>query len=97
MGIQATQLDFFLIALQVPGVSCIAPVIALNLQQLDLSTQRGQLCLLGCIGMPKITDLIATGIQLGTQAFLGQLSRTQALTDQRKLSMMTAGTAKCAR
>ena len=93
MGVQATQLDFFLVTLKVPGMGSITPIVALQLQQLDFPAQRSQFGLFGRVGLAQIADFIAAGIQLGTQAFLGQLRHAQTLIEQCKLGVMGAGTA----
>ena len=56
----------------------------------DVTIVYRQLCLLGGIGLAQVTDFVATGVQLGTQALLGQLRGTQALVEQCKLSGLAA-------
>ena len=71
----------------------IPGVVAFHLQQLHFTAQGRQLCLLGGIGLPQITDLVTAGIELRIKTFLRQLRHIQALFEQGQLSVMRAGPA----
>ncbi|MND94882.1 hypothetical protein D3C80_871170 [compost metagenome] len=82
VGVQAAQFGFTGTALKLPGMGSITGVVAVDLQQLQLTGLRRQGRLLGSVGHAQITDFIAAGVKLGEQAFLSQLGTAQALLQQ---------------
>ncbi|MNJ50061.1 hypothetical protein D3C77_453220 [compost metagenome] len=82
LGIQATQFSLTGATLELPGMGGVAGVVAVDLQQLQLTGLSRQRRLLGRIGLAQVTDLVAAGIELGEQAFLGHLRAAQALLKQ---------------
>ncbi|MNM93802.1 hypothetical protein D3C81_1061880 [compost metagenome] len=87
LGVQTAQFGFTGRTLQLPGVGGIPSVITVDLQQLKLTGLSGQSGLLGGVGLAQVADFVTAGIQLGEQAFLGQLHAAQALFEQSRLRL----------
>ena len=79
LGVEAAQFGFTAGAFKLPGVGGVAGFVAIHLQQLKFTGLGGQGGLLGSVGLAQIADFVAAGIELGEQAFLGQLHTAQAL------------------
>lgn len=90
LRLQATQFGFAIGALKAPGVGGITGVVAIDLQQLQLTALGGQLGLLDGVGLTEVADLVATGVQLRLQASLGQLGCIEAFFEQGLLSLPCA-------
>ena len=82
LSVQATQLNVFAGALNVPGMSGVAGVITFDLQQFDFTAQGGEVCLLGGVGLPQISDFVASSFELGIQPILCQVGHGQTLFQQ---------------
>ncbi|MNJ65230.1 hypothetical protein D3C77_612280 [compost metagenome] len=90
MSFQTAQLGFTVGAFEAPGVGGIAGIVAVDLQQLQLTTLGCQLGLLDGVGFAEVADLVATGVQLRLQAGLGQLGGVKALFEQGLLTLPRA-------
>ena len=86
-GIEATQLGFAGTALKIPGMGRIAGVVAVDLQQVQLTGLGGEVGLLDRVGLAEVADLVAAGVQLRLQSFLGQQCAVQALFLQGQLRL----------
>ncbi|MNE44369.1 hypothetical protein D3C80_1385910 [compost metagenome] len=82
LGVQASQFGFLAAALKVPGMGRVTGIVTLDLQQLDLTAHGSQVGLLGGVGLPQVTDLVAAGIELCIKAVLRHLRSAQALLQQ---------------
>ena len=60
----------------------VAGVIAVDLQQFDFTAHGRQVSLFGGVGLAEVADLVAAGVELRGQPFLGQLRGGQALFEQ---------------
>jgi hypothetical protein len=90
LRLQAAQFGFTVGAFQAPGVGGVAGIVAVDLQQLQLTALGGQLGLLDGVGFAEVADFVAAGLQLRLQAFLGQLGGVQALFEQGLLTLPRA-------
>ncbi|MNE27986.1 hypothetical protein D3C80_1214100 [compost metagenome] len=87
LGLQAAQFGFAVGTLEVPGVGGVTGVVAVDLQQFQLTPLGGQLGLLDGVGFTEVADLVAAGIQLRLQAGQGQLGSIEALFEQGLLAL----------
>ncbi|MNN00062.1 hypothetical protein D3C81_1126450 [compost metagenome] len=87
VGIQTAQFGLAGAAFDLPGMGSVTGVVTVDLQQLQLTGLRRQRRLLGRIGLAQVTDFVATGVELGEQAFLGHLRTAQTLLEQGRLRL----------
>ncbi|MNX97872.1 hypothetical protein D3C86_1302550 [compost metagenome] len=90
LRVQTAQFSFFAGTFDIPGVSGIARIVTLDLQQFDFTAYGGEVRLFGGIGLTQISNLIATRFKLRVQAILRQMRRSEALFQQRRLGLCGA-------